>query len=150
MPTIEINISDFESLLQRKVDQEGLESLLERVKGEVKEFNPQQDTAKLELNDSNRPDLWSPEGIARQIRKKGRAYPFFDQKIKPHRKVVVSKGIEAVRPYLAACVARGVVITEPILIQLIQAQEKLAEIFGRKRQTVSIGLYRLQKISNFD
>ena len=32
------------------------------------------------------------------------------------------------------------------LTQLIQTQEKLADIFGRKRRTVSIGLYRLAPI----
>jgi len=32
------------------------------------------------------------------------------------------------------------------LTQLIQVQEKLADIYGHKRQTVSIGLYRLSKI----
>ncbi|MFQ5779288.1 MAG: phenylalanine--tRNA ligase subunit beta, partial [Nitrospiria bacterium] len=104
-----------------------------------------------ELNDSNRPDLWSPEGIVRQLRrsklKKGGGYSFFNQKRKADRKVVVSKEVGAVRPYLAACIARGIVMTEPILEQLIQSQEKLAEIFGRKRKTVSIGLYRLQKIA---
>ncbi|MFQ5780816.1 MAG: phenylalanine--tRNA ligase subunit beta, partial [Nitrospiria bacterium] len=151
MPTIEIAISDFESLLQEKIDRKRLESLLELVKGEVKDFVPEEDIAKLELNDSNRPDLWSPEGIVRQLRrrksKKGATYPFFNQKKRTDRKVVVSKEIGAVRPYLAACIARGIVMTEPILEQLIQSQEKLAEVFGRKRKTVSIGLYRLQKIA---
>ncbi|MFQ5949986.1 MAG: phenylalanine--tRNA ligase subunit beta [Nitrospiria bacterium] len=151
MPTIEIAISDFESLLQEKIDRKRLESLLELVKGEVKDFIPEGDIAKLELNDSNRPDLWSPEGIVRQLRrsklKKGGGYSFFNQKRKADRKVVVSKEVGAVRPYLAACIARGIVMTEPILEQLIQSQEKLAEIFGRKRKTVSIGLYRLQKIA---
>jgi phenylalanyl-tRNA synthetase beta chain len=32
------------------------------------------------------------------------------------------------------------------LAQLVQTQEKLADIFGRKRRTVSIGLYRLPQI----
>ncbi len=151
MPTIEVTISDFESLLEEKIDQDRLELLLEQVKGEVKEFLPAQDIAKVELNDTNRPDLWSPEGIARQIRlkksKAGTPYPFFDPKNKSDREVIVSKEVAKVRPYLAACIARGMVITEPILEQLIQVQEKLADSFGRKRKTVSIGLYRLQKIS---
>lgn len=151
MPTIEVAISDFESLLKEKIDRARLELFLEQVKGEVKEFLPEQDLAKVELNDTNRPDLWSPEGIARQIRlkqsKAGTPYPFFDLQIKADREVLVGKEVGAVRPYLAACIARGMVITEPILEQLIQVQEKLADTFGRKRKTVSIGLYRLQKIT---
>lgn len=151
MPTIEVRISDLESLLEKRtLDQESLERLLERVKGEVKEFSREADAAKLELNDSNRPDLWSPEGIARQISLvdgKKRAYPFFDRGTAAERSVNVSREVAAVRPFLAACVAKGVGITDPVLLQLIQSQEKLAEIFGRKRQTVSIGLYRLPKIA---
>jgi len=151
IPTIEVTISDLESLLHEKIDQARLELLLEQVKGEVKEFFPEQDIAKVELNDTNRPDLWSPEGIARQIclkkSKTGPDYPFFDPKTKADREVFVSKEMSGVRPYLAACIARGMVITEPILEQLIQVQEKLAESFGRKRKTVSIGLYRLPKIT---
>ncbi|MFQ5579132.1 MAG: phenylalanine--tRNA ligase subunit beta [Nitrospiria bacterium] len=151
MPTIEVSISDFESLLQEKIDQVRLEVLLEQVKGEVKDFSPEQDLAKIELNDTNRPDLWSPEGIARQIclkkSKSGPDYPFFDPKIKAEQKVLVGKEVSTVRPYLAACIARDMVITEPVLDQLIQVQEKLADSFGRKRKTVSIGLYRLQKIT---
>lgn len=151
MPTIEIKISDFESLLGKgKISEAELESLLEYVKGEVKDFLPKEDSAKVELNDSNRPDLWSPEGIARQIllmESRGKSYPFFsDRKGSADRKVTVAKELKAIRPYLAACVARGMRVTDPILAQLIQTQEKLAEIFGRKRQTVSIGLYRLPKI----
>ncbi|MBI3802424.1 MAG: phenylalanine--tRNA ligase subunit beta [Nitrospirae bacterium] len=150
MPTIEIKISDFESLLGKKISEAALETLLERVKGEVKDFLPKEDTAKIELNDSNRPDLWSPEGIARQIllmESKGKDYPFFSpQKRSADRKVTVAQELKTIRPYLAACVSRGMTVTEPILLQLIQTQEKLADIFGRKRQTVSIGLYRLPKI----
>lgn len=149
MPTVETQISDLESLLGRKLDRAGLETLLELVKGEVKEFAPEQDTAKLELNDSNRPDLWSPEGIVRQVRlsESKKNYPFFHSDEKVERKIIVSKEVKSVRPYIAACAARGLTVTQPILEQLIQSQEKLAEIFGRKRQTVSIGLYRLAKIT---
>jgi phenylalanyl-tRNA synthetase beta chain len=42
---------------------------------------------------------------------------------------------------------KGIAVTEAVLAQLIQTQEKLADTFGRKRQTVSVGLYRLPKIA---
>lgn len=151
MPTIEVKISDFESLLQEKITGEKLEILLERVKGEVKDFLPEEDLAKIELNDTNRPDLWSPEGIVRQIRQHQdswrQSYAFFNRNLETTRRVNVSKEVDTVRPYLAASVALGMTVTEDILEQLIQTQEKLADTFGRKRQTVSIGLYRLQKIT---
>ena len=47
---------------------------------------------------------------------------------------------------MAACTATGYRVTQDGLAQLIQTQEKLAEMFGRKRRTVSIGLYRLAAI----
>jgi phenylalanyl-tRNA synthetase beta chain len=51
-----------------------------------------------------------------------------------------------VRPFVGACIARGYRITEEGLAQLIQTQEKLADVFGHKRKTISIGLYQLPKI----
>lgn len=151
MPTIEVSIRDFESLLKDTVDQEKLEILLEKVKGEVKDFFRESDSVKIELNDTNRPDLWSPEGIVRQIRPATRqwseAYPFFDASSKALQKVEISKEVSQVRPYIAACISRDMCVTAAILDQLIQTQEKLADSFGRNRQMVSIGLYRLKKIN---
>jgi phenylalanyl-tRNA synthetase beta chain len=151
MPTIEVRISDLASLLSGEVTRELLEDRLKLVKGELKEFDPKSDQAKIELNDSNRPDLWSPEGIARQIRwvESGQnlGYPYFAIDRRSDYTIDVSKEVQTVRPYIAACAVREVRVTEEILAQLIQTQEKLAEIFGRKRQTVSIGLYRLSEIA---
>src|SRR2546422_3821139 len=56
------------------------------------------------------------------------------------------QGLERVRPYIAACTAVGYKMTGEGLAQLVQTQEKLADIFGRKRRTISIGLYRLPQI----
>ena len=58
----------------------------------------------------------------------------------------VVPGLEEIRPYVAACTSTGYRVTQEGLAQLIQTQEKLAEMFGRKRRTVSIGLYRLAAI----
>lgn len=120
------------------------------VKGELKGHNPDTGELRIELQDSNRPDLWCCEGIARQIRIKQQGklkpYSFLAHKPRANRRVLVAPGLEGVRPYVAACTARGYRITEQGLAQLIQTQEKLADIFGRKRRTVSIGMYQLAKI----
>ena len=121
------------------------------VKGELKGHNAETGELRVELQDSNRPDLWCCEGIARQIRIKQqgklRAYPFLGKESKPTRRVIVGVGMERVRPYVAACTAKGYRVTEEGLTQLIQTQEKLADIFGHKRKTVSIGIYRLPAIT---
>ena len=150
MPTISINLKDFTQLLgQGPVTTERIEAWLPLVKGELKDHDDATGELRIELQDSNRPDLWSCEGIARQIRialaGKGAAYPFFKPK-RPTKRLLVSPGLESIRPYVAACAAVGYRVTAEGLTQLIQVQEKLADIFGRKRRTVSIGLYRLPGI----
>lgn len=155
MPTISIFRDDLESLLggaraKRPVSIEQLEDWLMLVKGELKDHNAETGELRIELQDSNRPDLWCCEGIARQIRikhqGKRQAYPFFTKKPKAIQRLIVAPGLEQVRPYVAACTATGYRVTGEGLTQLIQTQEKLADIFGHKRKTVSIGLYQLQKI----
>jgi len=156
MPTISIFKNDFESLLatggraKKPVSIEQLEEWLMLVKGELKEHNHDTGELRIELQDSNRPDLWCCEGIARQIRirqqGKLKPYSFFKKKPKASQKLIVGSGLEQVRPYVAACTAKGYRVTDEGLAQLIQTQEKLADIFGHKRKTVSIGLYQLPKI----
>ncbi len=156
MPTITFDHEDLERLIAgptgkpQRLTQAQLEGLLPLVKGELKGQDAESGEWRVELQDSNRPDLWCCEGIARQIRIKraGRplVYEFFASKRKPTRQVVVSRGMDKVRPYVAACAALGHDVTEAGLAQLIQTQEKLADIFGRKRRTVSIGVYRLPAI----
>jgi phenylalanyl-tRNA synthetase beta chain len=150
MPTITVKKKDLETLVGKKLPVETLSKYLEWVKGEIKEYSSGTDDLRIELNDTNRPDLWSCEGIARQIRTKltGRppVYPFLRNGKKKIPQVLVSKELETVRPYVGACLAKGLTITEEMLTQLIQTQEKLADNFGRKRRLVSIGLYRLERI----
>jgi phenylalanyl-tRNA synthetase beta chain len=155
MPTISIFKDDFESLLgsgggTHTVSIQELEEWLMLVKGELKGHNAETGELRVELQDSNRPDLWCCEGIARQIRIKRQGkpapYPFLSKNAKQPPRLIVAPGLEQVRPYVAACTAKGYRVTKEGLAQLIQTQEKLADIFGHKRKTVSIGLYRLQEI----
>ena len=154
MPTISIFREDFESLVaggtraKRSTTMERLDDWLMLVKGELKEHVAETGELRIELQDSNRPDLWCCEGIARQIRIKQegklKPYTFFSRK--PTRRVIVGPGMENVRPYVAACMAKGYRVSSEGLAQLIQTQEKLADIYGHKRKTVSIGVYQLQRI----
>ena len=68
MPTIDIKKHDLDKLIGRKLALDVLEKHLMLAKAELKEHNADTDDLKVELSDSNRPDLWSAEGIARQIR----------------------------------------------------------------------------------
>ncbi|MDH4163098.1 MAG: phenylalanine--tRNA ligase subunit beta [Nitrospirota bacterium] len=151
MPTIDIKKKDLDGLIGKKLSLETLENHLKLAKAELKEYNAESDDMKVELSDSNRPDLWCAEGVARQIRMhltgKPEEYPFFKPGRKATRIIRVAKDMKAVRPYLAACTAQGIRMNDAVLTQMIQSQDKLAEIFGRKRSTVSIGIYELDKIA---
>lgn len=155
MPTISIDRIDLQALLgplseDPQLTNTRIESWLQLVKGELKDHDQETGELRIELQDSNRPDLWSCEGIARQIRTKltgsPPSYPFFSAKSRSTRRLTVSPDLQKVRPYVAACTAVGYETTAAGLAQLIQVQEKLADIFGHKRRTVSIGLYRLPGI----
>ena len=150
MPTISINRKDLDRLIGRRATDKDLDAWLPLVKGEVKDSDAATGETRIELQDSNRPDLWCVEGIARQIRCKltgaPAAYPYLKAAKGRHDRVLVEKGVARVRPFIGACKARGYKVTDEGLAQLIQTQEKLADIFGRKRRTVSIGLYRLLPI----
>jgi len=156
MPTISIFKQDLEALLskpgeaRRPITGEQLEEWLSLVKGELKGQSSETGELRIELQDSNRPDLWCCEGIARQIRVKRQGklapYPFLKPRTRSRKRLTVVPGLESVRPYVAACAATGYRVTQEGLAQLIQTQEKLADIFGRRRRTVSIGLYRLSQI----
>jgi phenylalanyl-tRNA synthetase beta chain len=150
MPTITIRRRELGRLAGRTIAVDSLEKLLPLVKGELKEVGADGDELKIELNDSNRPDWWCAEGIARQIRlhdgkpvrglmgRAGRRAP---------RQIRVLSPVTPIRPFLGACVARNINIDQSLLDQLIQTQEKLAEIFGQKRRALSIGYYRLDPLT---
>jgi phenylalanyl-tRNA synthetase beta chain len=147
MPTITVLKSDLEALASKRFTPAQLESTLALVKGELKEYVEATGELRIELNDTNRPDLWCVEGIARHLRPVKTSKP----SRKPARPssahhIKVTADVRQVRPYIGACVARNVGVTDTLLTQFIQTQEKLAELYGRRRQTVSIGLYPLQKI----
>lgn len=159
MPKIEVNEKLFFDLLGERYSAEQLEEIFPAAKAELDGWDvdgipAENRTIKIELNDTNRPDLWSTAGLARQLKthRLGEIsnYPFFvklGQDATVNYTVEVHESVEKVRPYLAGFVARGVAITDAMLKDFIQTQEKLTWNFGRKRKTVSIGLYRPSIIS---
>ena len=146
MPKVEINKKDLNSLLFKKINDKKLESLLESAKAELDEILP--NAYKIELNDTNRPDLWSSAGLARQLNQyqleKEYTYDFFANKVE--NKIIVDKNVNGIRPYIVGFAVKNIKITEPLLLELIQNQEKFAFNFGKKRQDIAIGIYKLNKI----
>ncbi len=159
MPKIEVHESLFTKLAGKTwADTDELERDLTCAKAELDEkadpsLPASERTLKIELNDTNRPDLWSTAGVARQLRVwtggKASSYDFFStakEAKKAKYRVVVEESVRKVRPFLAGFVATGKEITDESLKDAIQTQEKLAWNFGRKRRSVSMGLYRISRI----
>jgi len=165
MPKIEVNEEVFYTLAGcpggKSVwkTREAFEEALSCAKAELDEDSDKslpvsERVLKIELNDTNRPDLWGTAGCARQlgtyIGGKAPDYTSFfsylsSVKTTKH-KVIVEKSVQKVRPYLSGFVASGKAVSDPMLRDMIQTQEKLAWNFGRRRRTISMGLYRIAKI----
>lgn len=131
MPTIEISKKDVEKLAGKKVTEE----MFLLAKAEID--SQEKDRIKLDIADTNRPDLWSTEGVAREIKGEFREV----KTSKSGLKVVVDKNLKNVRPYTICAVVKDLKITDEVLFQMIQLQEKVCETFGRKRKDVAIGVY---------
>lgn len=150
MPKIELYRSALDGYIGEHLANDVLEDQLSVAKAEVDEWEDEGGLLKIELNDTNRPDLWSTAGLGRQLRVyRGGDIPeygFFstDTETKDcgERIVQVDPGLKEIRPYIAAFVARGPAIDEATLNDIIQTQEKLCWNYGQKRRAVAMGIYR--------
>src|SRR3989338_2379823 len=146
MPTISFLFKDFQQLLGRKILLEEFENLL--LLYAKAEHDKATGETTVELDDTNLPYLWCPEGIARLLRgilglQKGTA------KLKVSRgsyRGVIDSSVKSIRPYITSFVAKGKKLDDYLLKQLVQMQEKFCESYGRRRQKTSIGLYSYKRI----
>lgn len=153
MPKITVDKADLERLAGQTYSTESLSAALETAKAEID--SAEGDALRIQLKDTNRPDLWSAEGLARLLKSHREAmagngssapYPFFDAQ-RAEREVIVDPGLQHIRPYIAAFACEGIRLDEPALKALIEAQEKLADGYGRGRSAVAIGIYDASDIA---
>lgn len=96
----------------------------------------------------DRPDLYSPEGVARAMR------GFLDIKTGLPRyttgtseiTITLDEGIKQVRPYLSSAVVRGLKFDDYTIESLMGLQEDLHWGLGRDRKKVSIGVHDISKV----
>ncbi|HIP66819.1 MAG TPA: phenylalanine--tRNA ligase subunit beta [Candidatus Nanopusillus sp.] len=146
MPTIEVSHKDLTRLLGKEITIEDLENLILHIKGEVDEVLG--DIIKIEVKDTNRPDLWSVEGIVREL--KGilgieTGLPSYHIN-KGDYTLIVDPNVQEIRPYVAAAVVKNIKLGKHGFSSLIQLQEKIMSTFGRKRRKVAIGTHNLDLI----
>ena len=137
MPTIVVHKEDFLTLLGHVPDT----NELARAKSQLVDILD--DELKIEIADTNRPDLWSAEGIVREL-SGPKEYSFFDTS--PQHEVIVSPEVLEVRPYIGAFLVKDIKLTDISLRSIIQSQEKLSDLYGRGRRDIAIGIYDASKI----
>ncbi|MEM1760749.1 MAG: phenylalanine--tRNA ligase subunit beta, partial [Desulfurococcaceae archaeon] len=139
MPVIVVSRRDLERLVGRSLTYEEIFDYLTRLKCEVEKIG--EDVIEYEAT-HDRPDLFSVEGLARAIRimnGEKQSFEFIDENI-----VFYNKGVPY-RPYVAFAIVKNIVLDDEAIKQIMQLQEKLASIYGRKRRKASIGVYDFDK-----
>ncbi|NOX71386.1 MAG: phenylalanine--tRNA ligase subunit beta [Candidatus Micrarchaeota archaeon] len=146
MPTLDVSYRDLCNLIGTRIGEEELKNrAIMFAKGEIDEIDG--DELKIDEKDTNRPDLWSTEGIAREIAGRYGKEGLPEYKTEASGLVVkVHESVKDVRPLTVCAVVRNLTITEDVLIQIIQLQEKVAGTYGKNRKDVAIGIYDYNKI----
>jgi len=155
MVTIAVEQQDLEELLGTKLptDIDALNVIFRQIKCEatrtLSEENGVEELS-LENKDTNRPDLWSPEGIARALR------GFLGLATGPELYTIagpsgvtikVDPRLERIRPFIGCSVVKNVQLSDAAIRGLMHLQDKLDESYGRGRKRSSIGLYEFDLIA---
>jgi len=144
MPIIEISKKDLYSLTGKKLSDAELREAMPFAKASVESI--EDDAMKVEVGDVNRPDLWSTEGIAREIKTRlKKKIPLYTVN-KSDYEVKVESKVKSVRPLIVCAVVKGFNLSDEAIKQIIQLQEKLCESFGRKREEAALGIYDFDKL----
>jgi len=116
----------------------------------VESLDEHNDSVSVEVKDSNHPDIWSVEGIARALRTHlGIAKPKSPVLSgKSGLRVTVDRRLGPIRPYIATSIVRNIKPSENALKSWISLQEKMDLTYGRKRKRASIGFYQADLINS--
>ncbi len=150
MPTIDVDYPELERLLNVKLngDMAKLDDILAYVKAEVKGFNEKECSVSIEMKDTNRPDLWSVEGLSRALQ----GYLNLEKGIKhytvgkPAIEVNVNAKLYSIRPYICCSIVKDIHLSDNTIKGIMHLQDKLDQTNGRSRQKTSIGIYNLDLI----
>lgn len=144
MPSITVSYRDLCKLLGRRI---GLKKLMGHLLMIGVDTEAAGDELKLEVA-HNRPDLLSPEGVARVL--KGFlgvevGLPSYEPSASEVT-VEVDRSVKPIRPFIVAGVVTKVKLTDEIVASLMQVQEKLHASLCRNRRRGSIGVYDFDTI----
>ncbi|WP_297438762.1 phenylalanine--tRNA ligase subunit beta [Thermococcus sp.] len=150
MPKFDVSKRDLERLVGKTFTVEEWEGLFLYAKCELDDVWEENGEIyfKADSKDTNRPDLWSAEGIARAVRfalglQKG--LPRYEVE-KSDVTVYVDEKLKDIRPYGVYAIVERLSLDEEALKQMINLQEKVALTFGRRRREVAIGIFDFDKV----
>ena len=142
MPVIEISHKD----LKNFIGNISIENIENYSKLEISQDQEDKDKLTVEVKDSNRPDLLSIEGIARELKGIfGKEKGLAEYKINNSTFSLNAENVKA-RPEIVCAVIKSLKLNDFAIKQIIQLQEKLCDGFGRKRKEASIGIYDFDRI----
>jgi phenylalanyl-tRNA synthetase beta chain len=148
MPIATFSKSEMKRLIGKNIDDELLkETLMMYLK--AGDESEQGDELTLKFEDTNRPDLWSAEGLCRELRSiLGIRTGMTEYKVnKSNFTVIVDDAkLKEIRPFIACAVLKNMKFDDAAIKSLMQIQDKLDMNYGRKRKKTSIGIYDFDKI----
>jgi phenylalanyl-tRNA synthetase beta chain len=154
MVTVTVEQHDLEGLIGARLPTniDALNEIFSQIKCEAARTLSESGVEELSLEnkDTNRPDLWSTEGIARSLRgflglEAGTgAYAVAGSS---GVTIKVEPRLEKIRPFIACSVVKNARLSDAAIRGLMHLQDKLDESYGRGRRRSSIGLYEFDLIT---
>jgi phenylalanyl-tRNA synthetase beta chain len=143
VPTVTVNIDDLLSMIAAKLSDRELHETLSSLKCEIEAVADRDLTYEVT---SDRPDLFSAEGLARAIRsmmgKRSADPPLAKQALS----LKVGRSVKGIRPFIVAATVYGIGLSEEALKQIMQLQERLHGTYAAGRRKASIGIYDLDAV----
>ena len=118
------------------------------MKAEVKGFDEKENVVTVEFKDTNRPDLWSVEGLSRALR----GYLGQEKGIKSYSvekstvNINVDPKVFGIRPFICCSIIKNIHLSDDTIKGIMHLQGKLDQTNGRNRQKTSTGIYNLDLI----
>ncbi|UCE10415.1 MAG: phenylalanine--tRNA ligase subunit beta [Candidatus Thorarchaeota archaeon] len=140
MMIVECELDDLLVMIGKKMSIEELEETLFLIKAEIERIEG--NIIEIDIK-PDRPDMLSPEGIARAIR----SFLSIELGLKAYKvrksghEVIVKPGLSKIRKYIVGGIVRGITTSDELIKDYMHLQEALTSTHGRNRKKASIGLY---------
>ncbi len=143
MPVVSVSVSDLRELVGRKLTDDEIKEILPLNKAEIDDWVG--DELRLEVT-PDRPDLYSVEGIARQLRAWLCIKTGLPSHIVSKPKIKIYSEAPQSRPSIVSGVVRDIRFDDNLIKSFMQLQELIDLTIGRDRKKVAIGVHNLDAI----